>query len=89
MRKHHPGCPEFAVEYIAEKIVDRDWEEMSLGAAVGTTMQGIIRHAMTDYDNLLLAGVERVEARRRVQKRVNALLDVWSRPRTEDPNDTK
>ena len=83
IRKKHPGCPEFAVIYIAERIASKDWDAMTLGAAVGTTMQGIMRHTMTDYDALLLAGVDRLEARMRVQSRVNALLATWAKPREE------
>ena len=79
IRKNHPGCPDFAVAYIAGVISRRDWEGITLGGAVGTTMQGILRHSMTDYDAMLLAGIERLEARRRVQPRVNALLKMWSR----------
>lgn len=83
IRKKHPGCPEFAVIYIAERIASKDWEAMTLGAAVGATMQGIMRHTMTDYDALLLAGVDRLEARKRVQPRVNSLLATWAKPRAE------
>lgn len=82
IRKKHPGCPEFAIIYIAERIASEDWDAMTLGAAVGTTMQGIMRHTMTDYDALLLAGVDRLEARKRVQPQVNALLTTWAKPRT-------
>ena len=81
IRKKHPRCPDFAVIYIAEKIAGRDWEGMSLGGAVGTTMQGIMRHRMTEYDALLLAGIDRLEARKRVQPRVNALLATWGKPK--------
>jgi hypothetical protein len=36
-----------------------------------------VRHAHTDYDPLLAAGIERHEARRRVQPRVDELLAAW------------
>ncbi|WP_137152746.1 DUF2293 domain-containing protein [Devosia sp. FKR38] len=85
IRKNHPGCPDFAVTYIVERISERDWQGRSLGAAVGTTMQGILRHVMTDYDSLLLAGIDRIEARKRVQPRINALLAVWSKERKRSP----
>ena len=78
IRKHHPGCPDFAVTYISEKIASRDWEDISLGGAVGATMQGILRHSMTKYDTLLQEGIDRLEARRMVQPRVEALLKVWA-----------
>ena len=85
IRKKHPGCPDFAVIYIAERIASRDWEGMSLGGAVGTTMQGIMRHTMTEYDALLLAGVDRLEARKGVQPKVNALLATWTKRRGKPP----
>ncbi|WP_421505408.1 DUF2293 domain-containing protein [Brucella pseudogrignonensis] len=34
---------------------------------------------MTEYETLLLHGVDRDEARRRVQPKVNAMLKVWAR----------
>ncbi|MFF0948380.1 DUF2293 domain-containing protein [Rhizobium leguminosarum] len=38
---------------------------------------------MTDYDQLLLAGVDRADARRRVQPKVNAMIDRWKKKRPE------
>ncbi|MGN7960875.1 DUF2293 domain-containing protein [Brucella sp. 22210] len=77
IRKKHPGCPNFAVTHFVAQIAERDWQNASLGKAVGITMQNIMRHTMTDYDQLLLCGVDRKEARRRVQPRVNALIATW------------
>ncbi|MCJ8151413.1 DUF2293 domain-containing protein [Shinella sedimenti] len=79
IRQHHPGCPDFAVSYFAQKIADRDWRNASLGMVVGITMQTFLRHEMTDYDALLLSGMDRREARRRVQPRVNAMIRSWSK----------
>lgn len=78
IRKNHPGCPDFAVVYFVNEIGKRDWTKKTrLGGAVGIMMQSTIRHIMTDYDQLLLCGVDRLEARRRVQPRVNALIESW------------
>lgn len=66
---------------MAQEISQRKWEGVSLGRAVGITMDGILRHRMTDYDTLLLSGVDRKEARKRVQPKVQAMLDVWAKPR--------
>lgn len=79
IRRHHPGCPDFAVTHFAMDIAGRNWRNASLGQAVGITMQTFLRHEMTDYDTLLLHGVDRSEARRRVQPRVAAMLNSWSR----------
>ncbi|MEL4072271.1 DUF2293 domain-containing protein [Ochrobactrum sp. GPK 3] len=84
--KKHPGCPDFAVEHIARLISEREWEGVKLGRAVGITIDGILRHQMTEYETLLLHGVDRKEARRRVQPKVNAMLKVWAkRPEAKPP----
>jgi hypothetical protein len=36
-----------------------------------------VRHAETNYDDLLLQGIERENARERVYQKVNAVLDRW------------
>jgi len=82
VRRHiaefHPGCPKFAIQYIAEQVAAKAWQGATLGMAVGITMQNVLRHEMTDYDTLLLMGVDRAEARRRVQPRVDAMLRAWT-----------
>ncbi|WP_280174488.1 DUF2293 domain-containing protein [Agrobacterium deltaense] len=40
-------------------------------------MDGLLRHQMTEYETLLLHGVERTEARRLVQPKIDAMLKVW------------
>ncbi|QLF69465.1 DUF2293 domain-containing protein [Peteryoungia desertarenae] len=79
IRKKHPGCPDFAVAWFAAEIASKNWTGATLGKAVGITMQTHLRHHHTDYDTLLLTGIDRVEARRRVQPRVNAIIDSWRR----------
>ncbi|MBA4775931.1 MAG: DUF2293 domain-containing protein [Rhizobiales bacterium] len=77
IRKKHPGCPEFAVEYLAKEISGREWTGVKLGRAVGITMDGLLRHQMTEYETLLLHGVDRKKARMRVQPKIEAMLKVW------------
>lgn len=79
IRRKHPGCPDFAITFFVAEITKRDWQNASIGKAVGITMQTSLRHLMTDYDYLLLCGVDRDEARRRVQPRVDAMLAKWKR----------
>lgn len=79
IRKKHPGCPDFAVAWFAAEIASKSWTEATLGKAVGITMQTHLRHHHTDYDTLLLTGIDREEARRRVQPRVNAIIGSWRR----------
>lgn len=79
IRRNHPGCPEFAIQFFAVEVARKDWQRASLGKAVGITMQSYLRHKMTEYDTLLLSGMDRLEARRRVQPRINAMLTCWHR----------
>ncbi|MCM2400165.1 DUF2293 domain-containing protein [Rhizobium sp. S153] len=84
IRHHHPGCPDFAVAYFSEEITRRDWRDASLGQAVGITMHNFLRHEMTEYETLLLHGMDRKEARLRVQPRIDAMLRLWrKKPRTK------
>jgi hypothetical protein len=81
IRRKHPGCPDFAVAFFVAEIVKRDWKGASVGKAVGITMQTTLRHTMTDYDQMLLVGVDREEAKRRVQPKVNAMIAAWKKAR--------
>lgn len=81
IRRKHPGCPEFAVAWFAAEIAGKRWQGASLGKAVGITMQTHLRHHHTDYDTLLLSGIDRQEALRRVQPRVNAMIRSWKKPK--------
>lgn len=79
IRQNHPGCPDFAVAYFALEVAQKEWRDARLGKAVGITMQNFLRHEMTDYDTLLLQGMDRREARARVQPRIDVMLRVWRR----------
>ena len=79
IRLEFPGCPEVAVVYFATKIctVPKNWRGAPIEAAVDLTMQNYLRHEFTDYDQLLMTGVRRKEARRRVQPKVDAMIASW------------
>ncbi|TBH58559.1 DUF2293 domain-containing protein [Rhizobium leguminosarum] len=79
IRRKHPGCPDFAIAFFVAEIAKKDWQGVSIGQAVGITMQTTLRHTMTDYDQLLLVDVDRAEARRRVQPKVNAMIAAWKK----------
>lgn len=81
IRRNHPGCPDFAVAFFSKLVSERDWRDAPLGQAVGIAMQTFLRHEMTDYDTLLLCGVDREEARRRVQPKINKMIASWRRKR--------
>ncbi|MEH7910128.1 DUF2293 domain-containing protein [Rhizobium laguerreae] len=82
IRRKHPGCPDFAVAFFVAEIAKKDWQGVSIGRAVGITMQTTLRHTMTDYDQLLLAGVDREDARRRVQPKINTMIAAWKKGKT-------
>ncbi|QSY94820.1 DUF2293 domain-containing protein [Rhizobium bangladeshense] len=77
IKREHPGCPDFAIHFFVKEVAHKEWQHATIGKAVGITMQSVLRHWMTDYDQLLLEGVEREEARRRVQPRINAMIAAW------------
>ena len=79
IRRNHPGCPDFAVTFFTAEVAKKNWKDATLGQAVGITMQTYLRHEMTDYDQMLLVGVERKEAKRRVQPKINAMLASWAK----------
>lgn len=85
IRRKHPGCPDFAISFFSEEIARKEWQGATLGKAVGITMQNFLRHQMTDYETLLLNGMDREEARSRVQPRVKAMLRAWrKKPKNDD-----
>ena len=49
--------------------------------AVKLAVIASIRHLDTDYEDLLMAGVPRLEARQRVRSQVDELLASWQRAR--------
>lgn len=85
IRAHHPGCPEFAVEFFSAEIAKKRRRGPTLGREVGIAMQNFLRHHMTDYDRLLLEGLDRDEARRRVKPRIDAMLSIWRRKPSAPP----
>lgn len=79
IRKHHPGCPDFAVQFFAEEVARKRWKRATMGKAVGITMRNYLRHNMTRYEGMLLEGIDRNEARRLVNPRIDAMLAIWKR----------
>jgi len=85
IQKKHPGCPKFAAEFFAAEVASKKWKDASIGKAVGITMQNYLRHHMTDYDCHLLNGMDRTEAKKRVQPRITAMLAIWQQPSKGNP----
>jgi hypothetical protein len=85
-----PGCPAERARAIAEhtglrgsgrvgrtaagRALDRD--------AVTLAVVASIRHADTRYDELLMEGIDRTEARRRIAGEVEEMLERWRAPIT-------
>ncbi|PBB39611.1 DUF2293 domain-containing protein [Mesorhizobium sp. WSM3868] len=81
MRINHPGCPKETCHTIANRVSARTWRSLKLGAAVGIELQKLIRHSLTDYDELLRTKMmTRDEARSFVAPHVQEVLGKWRKP---------
>jgi hypothetical protein len=82
-----PGCPADRADAIARHAVVRGSGRVgrsAAGRAVGTTavemaVVASIRHRDTDYDDLLMSGADRADARDRVREQVDDVLERWRR----------
>lgn len=80
-----PGCPTDRAEKIARHAAVRGSGRVGRSAAgraldpdaVRLAVAAAVRHLDTDYDELLMSGVDRETARGRVRERVNDVLSVW------------
>jgi hypothetical protein len=82
-----PGCPRERADAIARHAALRGSGRVGRTAAgraaepqaVELAVIASIRHNDTDYDDLLMSGVDRAEARERVDGQVDAVLEHWRR----------
>jgi len=82
------GCPAARAESIARHAADRGSGRVGRTAAaraldpqaVTLAVVAAVRHGDTDYDDLLMAGVERAEARDRVRADLEQVLESWRTP---------
>lgn len=85
IREQFPGCPPARAEAIAAHAALRGSGRVGRSAAgraldpeaVRLAVVASVRHLDTDYDELLMSGVDRDDARRRVHERVDDVLDAW------------
>jgi hypothetical protein len=85
IRRMFPGCPADRARAIAEHAsvrgsgrVGRSAAGRALSeAAVASAVRAAVRHTDTPYDSLLMSGVPRHEARRRIAATVEATLGGW------------
>jgi hypothetical protein len=82
-----PGCPPQRADAIARHAALRGSGRVGRSAAgravepqaVELAVIASIRHNDTDYDDLLMSGVDRAEARERVHGQVDDVLEQWRR----------
>jgi hypothetical protein len=80
-----PGCPKRRAEQIARHTGQRGSGRVGRTAAgrlldddaITLAVVASVRHEDTKYDQLLMAGVPRIEARERVRSAVDQMLDLW------------
>jgi hypothetical protein len=80
-----PGCPAARAEAIAGHTGDRGSGRVGRTAAgraldpeaVTRAVVAAVRHGDTDYDDLLMMGADRAEARDRVRADVDQVLEHW------------
>lgn len=91
IRELFPGCPPGREERIAEHACRKYSGRVgrSAGAkaldeqAVRLAVAAHVRHVETDYDDLLVEGWERHEARQQVSGQVSAVLHAWESGRPD------
>ena len=81
----YPGCPPERAQAIARHAATRGSGRVGRSAAGRALQQqalqlavtASVRHQDTAYDELLMSGIDRSEARERVRDTVNSVLDAW------------
>ncbi|MBD3374377.1 DUF2293 domain-containing protein [candidate division KSB1 bacterium] len=87
IEEHYPSCPPGKAKIIAEHACQKYSGRVGRTAAAKSFSEKMIelavlahiRHAETQYDDLLLSGVDRWEARERVEMDVLRVLEYWQR----------
>ena len=83
-----PGCPPKAAQTIAEHTARRGSGRVGRTAAgqsleeeaLNLAVVAYIHHRYTNYDELLMSGYERIEARAEIHDEVDRVLDQWRNP---------
>jgi hypothetical protein len=85
IREQFPGCPDDRAEAIALHAAARGSGRVGRSAAgraldpdaVRLAVVASVRHVDTDYDALLMSGIDRESARARVHTRVEDVVNAW------------
>jgi hypothetical protein len=84
----YPQCPPDEARQIAAHTAERGSGRVGRSAAgraldeqaIELAVQAAIRHQHTDYDALLMKGVERLDARQMVRDKIAAVITCWKGP---------
>jgi hypothetical protein len=87
IRRLFPGCPKRRATAIAEHAALRGSGRVGRSAAaralderaITLAVVASVRHQDTGYDELLMSGIPREEARDQVRPVIDAVLDTWAR----------
>jgi hypothetical protein len=93
VRDLYPGCPHGRATQIAEHACRKYSGRVGRSAAakaldenaVRLAVVAHVRHTQTEYDELLVGGCDRQEARARVTDEASAVLREWSQGAIEQP----
>ncbi|TFV61539.1 DUF2293 domain-containing protein [Mycobacterium sp. PS03-16] len=80
IREQFPGCPTARAEAIAYHAAvrgSRRARRASTPDAVRQAVAASVRHVDTDYDDLLMSGMDRDEARQQISAHVDDILAAW------------
>lgn len=85
IREQFPGCPPARAAAIASHAALRGSGRVGRSAAgrdltpdaIRLAVTASVRHVDTEYDDLLMVGLERDEARERVRDRVDDIMAAW------------
>jgi len=85
IRDSFPGCPPADAQRIAEHACRRCSGRVGRSAAakrfdpdaIRLAVAAAVRHEFTDYDELLLGGYDRKDARALIREKVEDVLDAW------------
>ena len=89
--RRYPGCPRDRAEEIAHHAFTRGSGRIGRTAAgrdldpeaLGLAVAAAVRHVDTPYDELLMGGMDRLEARAHVRAEVEQVMADWRRPPAE------
>jgi hypothetical protein len=85
-----PSCPAGRAQAIANHAGTRSSGRVGRSAAgraleetaITLAVAASVRHENTPYDELLMAGLRRSEARDRIREQLNEVLESWRKPRS-------